>query len=57
MTPMTISEARHVLRIQQENHRRNVRLRLDGKPAPPSWEKFFVCDELLAFVDPPLDRT
>jgi hypothetical protein len=37
---MNLSEARHTLRIQQENHRRNVRLRLDGTPAPPSWEKF-----------------
>jgi len=37
---MTLSEASHTLRIQQENHRRNVRLRLNGKPAPKSWEQF-----------------
>jgi hypothetical protein len=53
MTTMTLSEARHTLRIHQENHRRNVRLRLDGKPAPPSWEKFVErrineCKQLIA---------
>jgi hypothetical protein len=37
---MTLVEAKETLRIQLENHRRNVRLRLEGKPAPASWEAF-----------------
>jgi hypothetical protein len=37
---MNLHEAKATLRVQQENHRRNVRLRLDGKPAPKSWEAF-----------------